>query len=91
MTWKDLTEEDLERMKRLELGRSLTMSEILWAVKDPEWQALRVSLKGLRTAVKLQELEAWLWQHQDRRHAIQVDNYLNALRRGGQLPPKEVK
>ena len=67
----------------------MTQAEILLAVRDDNWQAFRRSLKGITTEEKLKRL---LWY---RRNAsdpgntkaiyIRVDNYINALLRGGQL------
>jgi hypothetical protein len=69
------------------------------AVDDEEWQTFRKSLKGMDTASKLNNLRSWYF---DRPHiranyeehrtsdacdvCVQVDNYLKALARGGQLP-----
>lgn len=58
-----------------------------------EWQQFRVGLKGLSTALKLVLLEDrylikvidgsnWAQQHLER---VRIDNYINALRRGGLL------
>ena len=63
----------------------LTQAEILRAVKDPDWQRFRVSLKGKTTEQKLRELERWLELHPGRDAEIRVTNYINALKRGGQL------
>lgn len=58
-----------------------------YCVNDPEWQKFRLSLKGLPTTEKLDKLDAWygLPSQASRRTRVQVDNYINALRRGGQL------
>lgn len=63
-----------------------------YCVEDAEWQKFRLSLKGLPTHVKLQKLLEWRAQHQPFSYAlvpkktqVQIDNYLNALKRGGQL------
>lgn len=69
-------------------------------VKNPNWQKIRLSMKGIDTSAKLEVLEAW-WDAMltQARTAIdtatyrrvlnaletQVGNYLGALRRGGQL------
>lgn len=56
------------------------------AIRDPEWQAFRLSLKGLSTTEKLRKLRGWLARHSSSEKArIQVQNYINALKRGGQL------
>jgi hypothetical protein len=63
------------------------------AIRDPEWQKFRRSLKGMDTASKLNNLRAY---NQDSPHyfkeynrecpwCVRVDNYLKALARGGQL------
>jgi hypothetical protein len=67
--------------------RSWSQQDIQEAVKDKKWQKFRLSLKGCATSVKLERLEGYLlttkadrWQFKCR-----VDNYINALKRGGQL------
>lgn len=68
-----------------------TAAEISEAVKDPKWQAFRKSLKGIPTTDKLDKLHDWIVQHRDaqsivpRLIRVQVENYINALKRGGQL------
>lgn len=69
----------------------------LYCVLDANWQEFRLSLKGLSTYVKLANLERWRMMHADqattqsgvevvpRRIEVQIDNYVNALKRGGQL------
>jgi len=59
--------------------------EIDPAVKDTKWQDFRRSLKGLDTEEKLDELEQWLIDNPGRKSEIQVINYYNALKRGGQV------
>ena len=66
----------------------LNMGEILAAVKDKDWQVVRKSMKGVPTEQKLDILEGYY----ERRNGnqvmlirIQVCNYINALKRGGQL------
>jgi hypothetical protein len=58
-----------------------------YAVANPVWQAFRKSLKGLPTEEKLDKLHDWLHNvgPTSRRKQVQVDNYINALKRGGQL------
>lgn len=64
----------------------LTRAEIQRAVRDPQWQEFRKSLKGLSTEEKLNKLRSWLLRHPGSKKAqIQVQNYKNALKRGGQL------
>jgi len=59
--------------------------EIIPAVKDEEWQEFRKSLKGLSNDEKIDKLEQWLQKHPGRKGEVQVINYWNALRRGGQV------
>lgn len=65
-------------------------------VRNAEWQAIRLSMKGVDTYRKLEICEAWwdkhLWYNEDDGvYAVQyiaemqIGNYLGALRRGGQL------
>jgi hypothetical protein len=79
-------------------------TEILSYVKDPAWQKFRESLKGLPTTEKLDRLAAYRkvhyrvgsnadlddmdWTPLSRAHQVRIDNYINALRRGGQLNHK---
>lgn len=70
---------------------SWSREQIQVAVNDNYWQTFRVSLKGLSTSEKLARLEQYLIDHADEhgvvssRDQCRVDNYINALRRGGQL------
>lgn len=78
-------------------GVTASSRRIAQAVDNEDWQKFRLKLKGLSTAGKLAELEAyWDLTHEqdktfDKRHhedcdvCIRVDNYLKALARGGQL------
>lgn len=72
--------------------KTLTIEQIHEAVNCDIWQAFRVSLKGLSTDAKLAGLEAWLLANNytcdhctGEIRQRQVDNYINALKRGGQL------
>ena len=71
---------------------ALTFEEIHRYIKDDEWQRFRRSLKGKSTKVKLetlQKLRSVLTGggkfELDRANQVRIDNYLNALKRGGQL------
>lgn len=79
-----------------EVKHTTTGEIMLYCTEDEKWQTFRKSLKGISTANKLQRLVDWLIEHQyfdfkaddyivDRRYIVQVDNYINALLRGGQL------
>lgn len=64
----------------------LVMEVQEYCVRDAEWQKFRKSLKGLNTLEKLYKLQSWILHHPHQRRAqVQVDNYINALKRGGQL------
>ena len=52
-------------------------------IKDEEWQAFRISLKGTTTEFKLKALDKWAKKSEDA--LIQAINYYNALKRGGQV------
>lgn len=62
-----------------------------FCVKDAAWQEFRLSLKGISTEAKLRKLNQYranrLYATGElaRRYEVQIDNYLNALKRGGQL------
>ena len=76
---------------------SWSMEEILDAVDDADWQAFRLSLKGKATTRKLEMLDDYMERasarlaageidkDEYRKECIRVDNYINALKRGGQL------
>lgn len=66
----------------------------LYCVQDEEWQGIRLSMKGVSTQRKLEILRIYyerkilglpIRSHSTQRFDCQVDNYLGALRRGGQL------
>jgi hypothetical protein len=76
-----------------------TKERIREAVSDPEWQKFRLALKGTPTMDKLEKLKYYL-RTSTHSHplygiqdvtacdvCIQVDNYIKALCRGGQLFP----
>jgi len=72
--------------------QTLRMDEILTAVDDPKWQEFRESLKGVPTGQKLDHLDYYLRSTDPASspeeicvREVRVDNYINALLRGGQL------
>jgi hypothetical protein len=72
---------------RIEKGYSPDMVRA-FCMQDPEWQKLRISMKGIPTHEKLVKLRSWWHTHAREaalRTEVQVGNYLGALRRGGQL------
>jgi hypothetical protein len=70
----------------------MSTREILKAVRNENWQKFRESLKGLQTEEKLQRLLKY-WSRtthslsENRMRKVRIWNYINALRRGGQLGP----
>lgn len=67
-----------------------------YCVQDKEWQRFRLSMKGKPTEEKLDMLNLYLAERVtcskmflQERHRIQIDNYINALLRGGQLKHSE--
>lgn len=86
-------------------GTSVTSNRIAQAVDNDEWQRFRHSLKGVSTEAKLVSLRTWWHEHNHGHvikrsdiedvlqygcdYCIQVDNYIKALCRGGQLYPGE--
>lgn len=60
-----------------------------YCVQDEEWQGVRLSMKGVPTAKKLDILLEYYVRKGgvkcDEHIQCQIDNYLGALRRGGQL------
>ena len=66
--------------------RELRWKEIEAAIKDSDWQHLRLSLLGTPTSHKLAECHAFLERRGwDETAHICVINYINALKRGGLL------
>jgi len=72
--------------------------QILPAINDSTWQMFRASIKGISTQEKLKALEEYIWDKaipvEDSMYkkclipkvvAVRVTNYVNALKRGGQL------
>jgi len=73
-------------LKNLKDIPKINKEEIDKAIDDKKWQEFRKSLKGLSTEEKLDKLQEWLNSHKGSRKAeVQVINYINALKRGGQL------
>lgn len=63
----------------------LSRDEIMECIKDEEWQELRLSLKGTTTERKVEMLVIFKTLRKDRCATIVVQNYVNALKRGGQI------
>lgn len=67
---------------------SITALEIRLTIVDPEWQDFRKSLKDTSTEYKARALGGWLQDApygSETDRVIQVTNYINALKRGGQI------
>lgn len=71
-----------------------------YCVRDADWQKVRLSMKGVSTEEKLEILDDYrsskmevtgeansstVYEVLPERNRIQIDNYINALKRGGQL------
>lgn len=60
------------------------------AVNNSTWQKYRLAMKGKPTEEKLRMLRQWRAAHMKdgklpKATQVQIDNYINALKRGGQL------
>lgn len=72
---------------------NLTRSETDEVVKDDYWQCIRRGMKGTSTEEKLDILYQYRLDCKfrnangdiEREYQVQIDNYINALLRGGQL------
>ena len=71
--------------------KTYTMAEVQEHVYTTGWQLHRENMKGRPTTTKLDMLSAWRelelkgLGYLRRRCEVQIDNYLNALKRGGLL------
>jgi hypothetical protein len=63
----------------------ITQEEITRCIKNEAWQTFRKSLKGLSTQEKMKRLRSWKASHSGRCATVVVTNYINALKRGGQI------
>jgi len=66
-------------------GRKYSISQVLQAVDNADWQAFRISLKGRSTEDKVRLLKDWKESHNTEVDDIRVQNYVYALKRGGQI------
>jgi len=66
----------------------LARADILECVKDPDWQRVRVYMKGKSLEERYNTLVSWL-EVNEHSHCskVQVTNYLNALARAGMIRP----
>jgi hypothetical protein len=71
--------------------KHLTKEQIMYAIQCDVWQEHRLYMKGKSTQAKLILCETWLRETPPCEHCTdeirvhQIDNYINALKRGGQL------
>jgi hypothetical protein len=73
----------------------LTQAQIREAVGREKWQTYRLSMKGAETKDKLSDLSWWLlmgspYDPDKAMREVQVQNYLNALSRGGLIAPTDL-
>ena len=72
-------------IKDLIFGR-FNHKQIKIAIVNKKWQEYRLKLKGMKTRNKIHMLEFWLVTNMfSWKSKVQVTNYINALKRGGQL------
>lgn len=78
-----------EVLQRYLTGFTLQKADIMPdspAIKDAEWQKFRLSLKGVSTEQKLSRIVRYIERRGETGLVeIQIMNYINALKRGGQL------
>lgn len=84
-----MTTEEVERVLCLPII-PVSRQEILEAIGREDWQIFRLGLKGLSTREKIDELRRWLddttvSSEEWALRKVQVVNYVNALKRGGQV------
>ncbi len=81
---------DYSSWVRMETLSPQEIGDAVYVVKDHrDWQHLRTSMKGLTTKQKMWALHEYLYDIAcvvtDRNRWVRVVNYINALKRGGQL------
>lgn len=73
--------------------------EVQEAVKDVQWQQIRLSMKGMLLEDKYKTLVAYLEfkqdmlvdEHELRMVHVRITNYITALSRGGIIKPEDYK
>jgi Ni,Fe-hydrogenase III component G len=63
----------------------LSRDDIMKCIKNKKWQAFRKTLKGQSTTTKLQRLRQYKASNPGHCSTVVVRNYINALKRGGQI------
>lgn len=77
--------------KKLYFGH-VYKDEVLAAVKDPEWQRIRLSMKGVSLVQKYATLKNYLRNNKEedlRAVQVRITNYVTALSRGGLIKPSD--
>lgn len=70
----------------------VNQKHVLEAVKDTEWQKVRIYMKGKTLAEKYSTLSKWLSENSYSYTAhLQVTNYITALSRGGLIKPEDYR
>lgn len=67
-------------------------SEVQKYIQNPEWQEIRVDIKGKSLSYKYFRLKSWLEKNNYSREAqVQSTNYVTALSRGGLIKPEDYR
>lgn len=75
--------------KKLYFGK-VGKNEVLEYVKDPNWQLIRLSMKGTTLQFKYDTLCKYLeGRENDRAVQVRITNYVTALSRGGLIKPSD--
>lgn len=75
--------------KKLYFGK-VGKNEVLEYVKDPNWQLIRLSMKGTTLQFKYDILCKYLeGRENDRAVQVRITNYVTALSRGGLIKPSD--
>ena len=71
--------------------KTYTAEEVKVSTNNIHWQMVRVGMKGMPTHEKLDILDAYrynkikMYGRLSRPNEVRIDNYINALKRGGLL------
>lgn len=70
----------------------VSVNEVKKYIPDPDWQAVRRSMKGTSLQNKYNTLKNWLFVNDSNRMSqVQVTNYVTALSRGGLIKPSDYR
>lgn len=68
----------------------ISRQEVQRYVVEPDWQKVRIMMKGTSLEFKYRTLLEWLTTKKPERAAqVQVTNYVTALSRGGLIKPED--